>query len=90
MYHTNLELHVGNGLRLNLRNTINGLQLFKKISFGGVPTLLPRAKGLEGDGHLKLKVKATSADQAVDSNVLVNFLDGGEVLIDNLGNCLYI
>ena len=83
-----LDLNIGNGLSLHLRNTIDGLELLKELSLGGMSTLFPAAEILKGHGDHELEVEARSANQTVDLDSIGDALDGGKVLVDDLGDLL--
>ena len=83
-----LDLNIGNGLSLHLRNTIDGLELLEELSLGGMARLLPAAEILKGHGNHELEIEARSANQTVDLDAIGDALDGGQVLVDDLGDLL--
>ena len=83
-----LDLHIGNGLCLHLRNTIDGLELLKELGLGGMAGLLPSTEILKRHSDHELEIKARSTHQTVDLDAVGDSLDGGKVLVNDLGDLL--
>ena len=83
-----LDLYVCDGLGLNLRNALDGLELLKECTLGFMPALFPGTERIERHGNHELEVEASSANEAVDLDAVADSLDFGKVLIDDLGDLL--
>ena len=83
-----LDLNIGDGLGLNLRNTLDGLELLKERTLGLMSALFPGSERIQRHGNHELEVEASSANEAVDLDAVADSLDFGKVLIDDLGDFL--
>ena len=82
------DLHVGDGLGLNLRNALDGLELLKECALGFMAALFPGTERIQRHGNHKLEVEASSTNEAVDLDAVADSLDFGKVLINDLGDLL--